>query len=132
MDAHSKWVEVFVMTTTTSEKTAEKSRGVFAAYGLPEEIVTDNGPQFTSQHFGTFLSRNGIRHSKSPPYRPASKDSAKRCVQTVKKDLFKQVLDEERKGDKKSIQHRIDQFLFSYRNTPSSTTGETPAQILSW
>ncbi|KAL1467966.1 hypothetical protein MTO96_041798 [Rhipicephalus appendiculatus] len=34
------------------------------------------------------------------------------------------ILDEERKGDKKSIQHRIDQFLFSYRNTPSSTTGE--------
>ncbi|XP_049519319.1 uncharacterized protein K02A2.6-like [Dermacentor silvarum] len=133
MDAHSKWVEVFVMTATTSEKTVEKLRDVFAAYGLPEEIVTDNGPQFTSQHFGTFLSRNGIRHSKSPPYHPASNGSAERCVQTVKKDLFKQILDEERKGDKKSIQHRIDQFLFSYRNTPSSTTGETPAQIfLSW
>ncbi|XP_049268078.1 uncharacterized protein K02A2.6-like [Rhipicephalus sanguineus] len=133
MDAHSKWVEVFVMTTTTSEKTVEKLRGVFAAYGLPEEIVTDNGPQFTSQHFATFLSRNGIRHSKSPPYHPVSNGSAERCVQTVKKDLFKQILDEERKGDKKSMQHRIDQFLFSYRNTPSSTTGETPAQIfLSW
>ncbi|XP_037518364.1 uncharacterized protein K02A2.6-like [Rhipicephalus sanguineus] len=133
MDAHSKWVEVFVMRTTTSEKTVKKLRGVFAAYGLPEEIVTDNGPQFTSQHFGTFLSRNGIHHSKSPPYHPVSNGSAERCVQTVKKDLFKQILYEERKGDKKSIQHRIDQFLFSYRNTPSSTTGETPAQIfLSW
>ncbi|XP_037526414.1 uncharacterized protein K02A2.6-like [Rhipicephalus sanguineus] len=123
MDAHSKWVEVFVM-TTTSEKTVEKLRGVFAAYGLPEEIVTDNGPQFTSQHFATFLSRNGIRHSKSPPYHPVSNGSTERCVQTVKKDLFKQILDEERKEDKKSMQHR---------NTPSSTTGETPAQILlSW
>ncbi|KAL1445719.1 hypothetical protein MTO96_029037 [Rhipicephalus appendiculatus] len=85
------------------------------------------------KHFGTFLSRNGIRHSKSPPYHPVSNGSAERCVQTVKKDLFKEILDEERKGDKKSIQHRIDQFFFSYRNTPSSTTGETPAQIfLSW
>lgn len=131
--AHSKWAEVFVMKTTNSEKTVEKLRSVFAAYGLPEVVVTDNGPQFTSTQFATFLSRNGIRHVKSPPYHPASNGSAERCVQTIKRDLFKQVLDEQRTGESKTLQHRIDQFLFRYRNTPTGTTDETPAQrFLSW
>lgn len=133
VDAHSKWIEVFVMNSTSSEKTVEKLRSVFAAYGLPEEVVTDNGPQFTSADFELFLSRNGVLHSKSPPYHPASNGSAERCVQTVKKALFKQVLDEQRSGHAKSLQHRVDQFLFSYRNTPTGTTDETPAQLfLSW
>lgn len=36
VDAHSKWIEVFVMNSTSSEKTVEKLRSVFAAYGLPK------------------------------------------------------------------------------------------------
>ncbi|XP_037514648.1 uncharacterized protein K02A2.6-like [Rhipicephalus sanguineus] len=121
------------MNSTNSEKTVEKLRSVFAAYGLPEEIVTDNGPQFTSACFETFLKRNGIRHTKTPPYHPASNGTAERCVQTLKRHLLKQVLEEKQNGEPRSLQHRIDQFLFTYRNTPTGTTGETPAQLfLSW
>lgn len=133
IDSYSKWVEVFLMRSTNSEKTIEKLRTVFAAYGLPEEVVTDNGPQFTSELFETFMSRNGIRHTKSPPYHPASNGSAERCVQTLKKNLLKQVMDEQKNGRMKSLQQRIDQFLFNYRNTPTGVTEETPAQLfLSW
>lgn len=91
------------MKTTNSEKTVEKLRSVFAAYGLAEVVVTDNGPQFTSTQFSTFLSSNGIQHVKTPPYHPASNGSAERCVQTTKKDLFKQVLDEQRAGETKTL-----------------------------
>ncbi|XP_049267675.1 uncharacterized protein K02A2.6-like [Rhipicephalus sanguineus] len=125
VDAHSKWLEVFAMNSTNSEKTVEKLRSVFAAYGLPEEIVTDNGPQFTSACFETFLKRNGIRHTKTPPYHPASNGTAERCVQTLKRHLLKQVLEEKQNGEPRSLQHRIDQFLFTYRNTPTGTIGET-------
>ncbi|KAL1457367.1 hypothetical protein MTO96_043492 [Rhipicephalus appendiculatus] len=42
-------------------------------------------------------------------------------------------MDEHRNGQMKSLQHRIDQFLFNYRNTPTGVTEETPAQLfLSW
>ncbi|KAL1466193.1 hypothetical protein MTO96_026822 [Rhipicephalus appendiculatus] len=42
-------------------------------------------------------------------------------------------MDEQRNGQMKSLQHRIDQFLFNYRNTPTGVTEETPAQLfLSW
>lgn len=52
VDAHSKWLEVVPMSTTTTEKTLGVLRSMFARYGLPEQLVSDNGPQFTSTEFG--------------------------------------------------------------------------------
>ena len=53
VDAHSKWPEV--MSTTTSEKTIEVLRSLFAHHGLSEKLVSNNGPQFTSAEFKQFL-----------------------------------------------------------------------------
>ena len=63
VDAHSKWPEVFEMASTTSKKTIDILRYVFAQYGLPDQLVSDNGPQFTSDEFQQFLCLNGIKHS---------------------------------------------------------------------
>ena len=46
VDAHSKWLEVIPMSSTTTEKTIAVLRNLFASYGLPEQLVSDNGPQF--------------------------------------------------------------------------------------
>ncbi|XP_030286082.1 uncharacterized protein K02A2.6-like [Sparus aurata] len=92
VDSHSKWLEVVHMTTTTSAKTIEVLRSIFASYGLPEEVVSDNGPQFTSSEFKQFLRSNGIKQTLVPAYHPASNGAAERSVQTVKSSLMKQVL----------------------------------------
>ena len=42
VDAHSKWPEVFEMLNTKYQKTIEILRQVFSAYGLPEQLVSDN------------------------------------------------------------------------------------------
>ena len=55
LDAYSKWLEVVPMTTTTTEKTLEVLWSMFARYGLPNQIVSDNGPQFTSTEFEEFM-----------------------------------------------------------------------------
>ena len=49
VDAYSKWMEVMPVGAATAAGTIAKLRHVFAVHGLPEKIVTDNGPQFTSQ-----------------------------------------------------------------------------------
>ena len=72
VDTHSKWPEVFDISSTTTVKTIAVLRHLFSAYGLPEQIVTDNGPQFISEEFRTFLRRNGVKHIRSAPYHPAS------------------------------------------------------------
>ena len=58
VDSDSKWLEVIPMKTTTTEKTIEVLRPLFAAYGLPEQLVSDNGPQFTSSEFEQFMKAN--------------------------------------------------------------------------
>ena len=47
-DVHSKWPEVAVMDSTTSTKTITVLREIFARFGLPRQVVSDNGSQFTS------------------------------------------------------------------------------------
>ena len=55
VNAHSKWPEVFSTSSTTTHKTIEMLSHLFAAYGLPEEIVSDNGPQFMSDEMLHFI-----------------------------------------------------------------------------
>ena len=50
-DAHSKWIEATIVTTTTASKTITELHKKFAAYGLPEKVISDNDPQFTSNEF---------------------------------------------------------------------------------
>ena len=50
-DAHSKWSEVVEMSTTTATQTVAVLRKMFAANGLLEQLVSDNGPQFVSGEF---------------------------------------------------------------------------------
>ena len=57
IDAHSKWMDVHIMRSTTSAATIVKLREIFATHGLPETIVSDNGPNFTSAEFENFLSK---------------------------------------------------------------------------
>lgn len=128
VDSHSKWIEVFYMPTTTSIKTIEKLRHCFAAYGLPCTVVSDGGPQFTSHEFKEFLKSNGVHHTFSPPFHPPSNGLAERAVQTVKEAFLKQMLHDSTYKVNRSLQHRIDSFLFSYRNTPHSTTGIAPSE----
>ena len=60
------------MGSTTAARTIEVLRKIFAANGLPEHLVTDNGPQFISEEFAQFVKENEIKHTRSAPYHPAS------------------------------------------------------------
>ena len=122
MDAHSKWLDVHIMKSTTSAATIEKPREVFATHGLPRIVVSDNGPQFTSVEFAEFMAKNGIRHTTVSPYHPASNGQVEHSVRTVNEGF------EKTEGD--SIQSRLSRFLLRYRITLHSTTGVPPAQLL--
>ena len=60
---------------------------MFASYGLPIQVVSDNSPQFASADFANFMHRNGVKHVRCAPYHPSSNGAAERFVQTFKSSL---------------------------------------------
>ena len=70
VDIHTKWMDVHIVPSVTSQSTIEKMRKTFATLGLPEMLVMDNGSVFTSSNFTDFVKCNGIRHVTSSPYHP--------------------------------------------------------------
>ena len=87
MDAHSKWPEVLEMVNTSASHTITALRQIFARFGLSEQVVSDNGSQFTSVEFSSFMRNNGIRHIRISPYYPSSNGMAERFVQTLKQSM---------------------------------------------
>ena len=71
-DAYFKYLEIIPMFKTDTTKPIEKLRHLFSTFGLPEHIVNDNGPQFISEEFKMFLSKNDIQHTRTPPKYPAT------------------------------------------------------------
>ena len=121
IDAHSKWMDIHCVNSATSSVTIDKMRSTFASRGLPEIVVSDNGSNFVSSEFKSFLLKNGIKLITSAPYHPSTNGLVERAVQTFKQGMKKQ-------GDG-SVDTKLARFLLSYRINPQSTTGESPAQL---
>ena len=81
INAHSKWIEVLPLSVATAQTTIQQLRQLFARFGIPESIVSDNGPQFIAAEFKEFCRVNGIQHAKVAPYHPSSNGLAERAVQ---------------------------------------------------
>ncbi|XP_063222662.1 uncharacterized protein K02A2.6-like [Bacillus rossius redtenbacheri] len=117
------------MTATTAFHMVGKLRTLFAAFGLPEVVVTDNGPPFQSDEFGQFLSANGVKHVRTPHYHTQSNGAVELQVQTVKIALRRQLQEGRSKAHTRTLQHMVNVFLFAYRNTPHSLTKKTPEEL---
>ena len=87
LDSNSMWPEVYEMSTTTTAKAIKKLLFLFASYGLLQQEVTDNGPQFTLQEFKIFMKKYGITHTKCAPYHPSSNGAVEQFNQTFKQPL---------------------------------------------
>lgn len=100
------------MSSTTADKTIEVLRGYFATLGLPEELVSDNSPQFVSRELD-FFNNNRVKHIQSLAYHPASDGAAERLVQNLKRALDKG------QRENMSLPHCSHNCLFCYRSTQS-------------
>ena len=60
------------MHPTTAQETITDLNKRFAAYGLPEQIVSDNEQQFVSEEFAIFVKLNVTKHIHYAPYHPSS------------------------------------------------------------
>ena len=120
VDYYSKYPEVVKLTSTTSKQIIEKLQEVFARFGIPKTVVTDNGPQFKSLEYSTFAKNFGFEAVYSSPQYPQSNGQIERCVQTIKRMIIKT------KEDNQNIYIA----LLDFRNTPITGLTISPAQLL--
>ena len=97
-----------------------KMKGIMARHGIPEQVFSDNGPQFSCAEFAQFANTWGFVHSTSIPRYPQSNGLAEKDVQTVKRIVMKATAS----GRDPYI------ALLEYRTTPISDCGKSPAQLL--
>ena len=83
----------------------------FAHHGIPDRLITDNGPQFSSETFKQCASEYSFEHHTPNPHYPHSKGMAERDVQTAKDLLKKAILDK----------HDPYLALLEYRNMPDGS-----------
>ena len=123
VDAYSKWPEVIQMKTITSTATICELSKMFARYGFPETLVSDNGTQFTSAEFERYCQTNSISHVRIPPGHPQSNGQAERFVDTFKRTIQKL------KGEG-ITEELVQKFLLTYRSTPcpASPDQKSPAE----
>ena len=119
VDYYSKFLEVCVLEMLTSKCVVMHCKTVFARHGIPETVITDNGPQFNSKEFEMFAKEWNFVHVTSSPYCARSNGMAERTIQTVKKVLKKSSLDNT----------DIYLCLLDLRNTPVVDM-QSPAQLL--
>lgn len=139
VDSHSKWMEVDVTRSTSSEAVITSLRNHIARYGIMLTLVTDNGTCFTSQEFKNFVMTNGIKHLTTAPYHPQSNGQAERSVRTIKSRLKKLtgettnelevVNDGLEQFQSGSLETRLARILMSYRRTPL-LSGKSPAELM--
>ncbi|XP_062593536.1 uncharacterized protein K02A2.6-like [Saccostrea cucullata] len=114
-DYFSRYLEIAYLDSLTSAHVIGKLKNILARWGIPEELVTDNGTQFTSDSFKKFAAKYGFAHTTTSPHYPQANGEAESAVKTAKRILQ---------------QDDIFVALMAYRSTPISTTGVSPAELI--
>ena len=112
------------MTKTTAKDVIKSLTRIFQTHGFPVSFRTDNGPPFTSNDLENYLSINGIEHQKGIPYWPQSNGEVERLNKTLLKVIR---IANAQRADWRA---ELGDFLFQYRVTTHTTTGQTPAERL--
>lgn len=124
VDFYSRWFKIQILHATTSSKIVEAFDNWFTNHGIPEVIISDNGPQFRSKEFMHYVQSLGVTHRKITPYSPQANGEVKRQNKTLLKAI--RIAHSEGKNWKKEL----NKFLVAYRSTPHSVTGKSPFEIM--
>lgn len=109
------------MPSKSAEET--KLRELFSRFGVPEVLVSNNGPQFVTKQFEEFVKLNRMKHVRSAAYHLSMNGLAERFVRTMKEAVRKDC-------QGRPLELRLVSFLLTCKNTPHARTQQSPASLL--
>jgi len=89
VDYYSRWIEVLSLADTKATTVIMCLKSVFSRLGIPDIVMSDNGPQYACDAFKQFVSSYQFTHVTSLPLFPQSNGEAERAVRTVKNIMTK-------------------------------------------
>ncbi|KAK7938626.1 hypothetical protein WMY93_001952 [Mugilogobius chulae] len=119
VDYYSRYFEMERLNSCTASAVIAKLKAAFARHGIPERVISDNGPCYSAAEFEHFAKMWEFTHITTSPRYPQSNGLAEKTVQTAKRIL-----------DKAKADHKDPYIgLLEYRNTPVDNL-KSPAQLL--
>ncbi|GKV20257.1 hypothetical protein SLEP1_g30411 [Rubroshorea leprosula] len=125
VDYFTKWVEARALSSLTSKKVEDfVFSSIISRYGIPSQIVANNGTQFNCSSFRDFCSSYGIKLQFTSVYHPESNgmvDSVNKCILKGIKPRLEQ--------HKANWADELNNVLWAYRTMSRTATGETPYHL---
>ena len=119
-DYNSSFFEIDRLYYKTAKETISKLKVHLSRHGLPDQLISDNGPPFNAFAFADFAHAYNFEHITSSPGYPQSNGKIENAVKTAKNLMTKAVESEQ-------DPHLV---LLDWRNTPTEGLGSSPAQCL--
>ncbi|CAH9069699.1 unnamed protein product [Cuscuta europaea] len=125
IDYFTKWVEAEPLASITEARCRHfVLKNILTRFGVPQQIISDNGTQFEAAPFCALLEAWGIKHTFSSVAYPQGNGQVENANRTLLEGLKKK-LEAEGGGWVEEL-HNI---LWAYRTTPRRATGETPFSL---
>ena len=124
IDYYTSFPEAVVINDVSSATVIKELTLIFARFGYPLEIVSDNAKTFVGNLFESFLTTCGIKHIRASPYYPRSNGKIERFHRYLKK-AFRAA-----ESEGKKWREELSKILLAYRSTPHRASGETPAMLM--
>ena len=124
-DYAARWPEAVSLKSIDAGYVAEELMVLFSRVGVPKDILTDQGSNFTLQLLKEVYRLLSIKPIRTSPYHPQTDGHVERFNQTVKVMLRTTATDEGKDWDK-----LIPYVLFAYREVPQSSKGFSPFELV--
>ena len=89
VDYFSKFFEISLVPDKESLTVITHVKSIFSRHGIPKEVISDNGPEFSSYEFSTFAKEWDFYHNPSSPRHPQSIGLVERDYTNSEKDPSK-------------------------------------------
>ena len=124
VDAYTRYVETAIVGSTAAEEVIPAFDEILCRHGIPEEVVSDNGPPFNSEDWDRYSKSRGFYAHQVTAETPWANGLAEKHMSMIGKVIHTAV------AERKDPRIELQSYLLSTRATPHPATGKAPAELL--